>query len=452
MAAPQWFSGNPLNRSAGSSKDTAFCEAALASPSSRFLLVADDGHSLCLLCRDSSVPTHDCIVGSRGDFRSYTNDARVPLRTLVFLSSGEIKQLSGTEAAPSDQNSCLLGGLPSSDLDVDGAVDGFVWHWAMRITDEAARNALATAARGNWVNGRGLIGRPTMTDSASDGKSVPVSQLVLFSRPDVAIGGQALALWSWHGCNSHGVKTGRRSILAEAGSRRVEVGDGHGRGKAYPRTDLAAIFCVLSPCENFVLLGKSARFVKAGRAGFFSCLAGFVEQAEAVEETVRREALEEAGVTVGAVRLFCSQPWPIGRAGSCELMLGAFAHALPAESENKKSNALPDVQPLDGELAEVRWFSRDEACAMLQRAEQGVVDGDVVPGEYAIAYHLIRAWAVEGFAFEKKGVTGSTPLSQRPRPQLQEAAAKSSLVAGAAVGVAATFAALAVLRLLKSKM
>ena len=169
-----------------------------------------------------------------------------------------------------------------------------------------------------------------------------------------------------------------------------------------------------------MLLGKSARFARLGRQGFFSCLAGFVEQAEAVEETVRREAMEEAGLLVGEVRLFASQPWPIGRAGACELMIGAFAQAKPrvpcagtqtgvAGSARVDSAGnlpeLPPVAPLDGELVEVRWFSRDDVRLMIGRADRGVVDGsgsgqEVVPGDYAIAYHLLKAWAIDGFTFE----------------------------------------------------
>ena len=45
-------------------------------------------------------------------------------------------------------------------------------------------------------------------------------------------------------------------------------------------------------------------------------------QCETAEEAFKREAMEEAGVRLTKVTLFASQPWPIGRAGSCELMIG----------------------------------------------------------------------------------------------------------------------------------
>jgi len=45
-------------------------------------------------------------------------------------------------------------------------------------------------------------------------------------------------------------------------------------------------------------------------SGFYSCLAGFLEPGESLEEAVRREVHEEAGVEVGHVTYHSSQPWP----------------------------------------------------------------------------------------------------------------------------------------------
>ena len=74
---------------------------------------------------------------------------------------------------------------------------------------------------------------------------------------------------------------------------------------AYPRTDPVVIMAVQSHDGSKLLLGRQ----KAWPKGFFSCLAGFVEPGESVEESVKREVWEEAGVRVDNVRYHSSQPW-----------------------------------------------------------------------------------------------------------------------------------------------
>ena len=44
-------------------------------------------------------------------------------------------------------------------------------------------------------------------------------------------------------------------------------------------------------------------------------------------QAVRREVFEEVGIRVSDVTIVGSQPWPIGRGGSCELMIGTVAKA-----------------------------------------------------------------------------------------------------------------------------
>lgn len=69
-------------------------------------------------------------------------------------------------------------------------------------------------------------------------------------------------------------------------------------------------------------------------------VAGYCEVGETAEATCRREALEETGLRVGALRYFASQPW--GLSGS--LLLGFFG-----EVED------PHVTLADGELADAVW-------------------------------------------------------------------------------------------------
>ena len=101
------------------------------------------------------------------------------------------------------------------------------------------------------------------------------------------------------------------------------------------------------------------------RYGYWTLPAGFMENGETVdaaaaretlEEAVRREVREEAGIRCGRVRYLATQPWPF----PSSLMLGFLTEALTEEIT---------VDPK--ELAEARWFSRDEVREMVARAETG---------------------------------------------------------------------------------
>jgi NAD+ diphosphatase len=122
------------------------------------------------------------------------------------------------------------------------------------------------------------------------------------------------------------------------------------------------------------VLGRSQRFAPT----MWSCLAGFIEPGETIEEAVRREVLEEAGITCGQVKYFASQPWPF----PSSLMIGCHAQAL-------SDKIVIDYE----ELEDARWFERDELAAMLKRQHK---DGLTTPPPVAIAHHIIRDFVENG--------------------------------------------------------
>ena len=81
----------------------------------------------------------------------------------------------------------------------------------------------------------------------------------------------------------------------------------------------------------------------------YALLAGFTEIGESVEETVRREVMEEVGLHVKNLKYYKSQPW----AFSDTLLMGFFA-----EVEGN------DRITLDREeLAVAEWFPRQDIPA-----------------------------------------------------------------------------------------
>jgi NAD+ diphosphatase len=176
---------------------------------------------------------------------------------------------------------------------------------------------------------------------------------------------EAKAMLHWHArhrfCSNCGVKTD----VVDAGWKRACPAC---KTEHFPRTDPVAIMLAVRGDRG--LLGRSGRFA----ATMWSCLAGFVEPGESLEDAVRREILEEAGVTCGRVKYLYSQPWPF----PMSLMNGCFAEALG-----------DDIKMDANELVDCRWFTKDECAAMLMRKHP---DGLTCPPPVAIAHHIIRSW------------------------------------------------------------
>jgi NAD+ diphosphatase len=180
---------------------------------------------------------------------------------------------------------------------------------------------------------------------------------------------EAKALLHWHARHRFCANCGHPTDVTDGGWRR-DCPQCH--YQHFPRTDPVAI--MLAVRGDQCLLGRQSRFA----TGMWSCLAGFIEPGESIEDAARRETLEEAGIVCGRVRYFASQPWPF----PSSLMIGCHAEALSS-----------DIKVDYGELEDARWFMREEAAAMLMRRHP---DGLSTPPPVAIAHHIIRAWVEKG--------------------------------------------------------
>lgn len=179
---------------------------------------------------------------------------------------------------------------------------------------------------------------------------------------------QAAALLAWHASHRFCGRCGQESAMRAGGYKRVcpACGTEH-----FPRTDPVAI--MLTVTRDECLLGRGAHFAP----GVYSALAGFIEPGETIENAVRRETFEEAGIRLGRVVYHASQPWPF----PYSLMIGCYGEALTR-----------DIRPDTAELEDCRWFSRAETLAMVERRHPTVS----LPPDGAIAFHLIRDWALAG--------------------------------------------------------
>ncbi|PWN28520.1 hypothetical protein BDZ90DRAFT_210672, partial [Jaminaea rosea] len=181
---------------------------------------------------------------------------------------------------------------------------------------------------------------------------------------------------------------------------------------SYPRTDPVVIMGILSSDGEHLLLGRQKKWPQ----GFYSCLAGFIEPGESLEEAVRREVLEESGVKVDRVVYHSSQSWPFPN----QLMEGCFGIASPSAPLDPSTN-LPKVNlDLDNELESSQWFTRKEILAVLdgsarsslsrqeiEKIDKATQKADekarasrwsmsltrLIPPATAIAHVLIAAWA-----------------------------------------------------------
>jgi NAD+ diphosphatase len=207
------------------------------------------------------------------------------------------------------------------------------------------------------------------------------------ARGEAAVIAQARALIDWHARHRFCAACGAPSRAEDAGYVR-RCSNALCGAQHFPRTDPVVIMLVAD--GERCLMGRQARFPK----GMYSTLAGFIEPGEAIEEAVRREVFEEAGIRVGAVRYHSSQPWPY----PSSLMIGCLAEATSREVK---------IDPT--EIEDARWFDRATVREAIDRVTRAAADpftkpgsvagvgpsGLVVPTPMAIAHQLLRWWSIE---------------------------------------------------------
>ncbi|MBO4320354.1 MAG: NAD(+) diphosphatase [Treponema sp.] len=125
----------------------------------------------------------------------------------------------------------------------------------------------------------------------------------------------------------------------------------------FPRIEPAVI--VLVTKGDSILLVKT----KNSRKNFYSCVAGFVEQGETLEQAVEREVMEETGIQIKNIKYIANQPWPFPD----QLMLAFRAEYKSGE-----------IKLQEEEIADGGWYTKDNM--------------PVTPNPGSVSYSLIKHW------------------------------------------------------------
>ena len=178
------------------------------------------------------------------------------------------------------------------------------------------------------------------------------------SEQEWIIAGRAVQLVNWRRthrfCGRCGVAT--EAVPGERATRCPDCGM-----LSFPRL-APAVITLITRDDGRALLARNANFP----IPMYSCLAGFVEPGETLEEAVARETKEEVGIDVTDIRYQSSQPWPFPHS----LMIGFRA-----------AWAGGDIAVDGVEIAEADWFSTD--------------DLPPIPPRLSIARTLIDGWIAQ---------------------------------------------------------
>lgn len=165
---------------------------------------------------------------------------------------------------------------------------------------------------------------------------------------------RAKGIVSWHDTYRHCPKCGARfhddknytALICPECSFRL-----------FPRIEPCVIVIIHRGDE--ILLVRNKHF----GAKFFSHISGFIELGESAEDTVRREAMEEVGITLKNIVPLQTQSWPFPD----QLMLAYSAEYAGGELVLQEE-----------EIAEARFFKRD-----------ALPDENMLPGRGSIAWKLL---------------------------------------------------------------
>ena len=192
---------------------------------------------------------------------------------------------------------------------------------------------------------------------------------ILFNskQKNVSIVSAGYSLYKWQNNNKYCGKCGSETKLTDNGNSLLCKKRNCSK-KIFPLVYPTVIVNVIY--KNKILLARNTDW----NENLYSCLAGFCEQNESVEEAIQREVYEEVGLKLKKIKYCYSQYWPF----SSNLMLGYQATALSDKIKINKN-----------EIEKAMWCSSKQISNLLKKNKL------ILPRKEAIAYYLIKDWIKE---------------------------------------------------------
>ncbi|MGH1421270.1 MAG: NAD(+) diphosphatase [Hyphomonas sp.] len=281
---------------------------------------------------------------------------------LIFLMQGGMPLLEGPSS----------GVTPRPGDRVDGGIRPLLWLGpeALKLSEQTR-----TIFMGEDKNGSPIFALDMPESFSLDGSMIEGlgafedmrAASTWLSLLESNLASTARSMLMWHDTHMFCSRCGDASVMAEAGWKRQ---CSTCKAEHFPRTDPVAIMVVEK--DDKCLLGRQ----KMWPQGFWSCLAGFCEPGETIEQAACREVFEEAGIEADPanVEYIACQPWPF----PSSLMVGVI---VKAETE--------DISIDENELEAARWITRAEARDVLAGTHP-----DIMPWpDIAVAHHILKEWA-----------------------------------------------------------
>ncbi|ODV83219.1 hypothetical protein CANARDRAFT_203536 [[Candida] arabinofermentans NRRL YB-2248] len=233
-----------------------------------------------------------------------------------------------------------------------------------------------------------IIFQEWLSGLANVGVSTSMSDTLTFTKNEASLFSYSKMYLDWLMRNQYCPGCGSKVIPIDSGTRlqctgppdTCPVKSTNVNNVCFPRTDPVIIVGIISNDGSKILLGHNKRHQPTSNGKLmYSCIAGFMEPGETIEEATIREIWEETGVKASKVKLIQSQPWPF----PANLMIGCIGIV-----EFNNDFELINLE-FDKELDVCKWFDCNDVLNHINGVDVDGLDHFMLPMSNSIAYQLI---------------------------------------------------------------